>query len=289
MAAVPLIYTSLFIDANLKAYWRFEGNSNDETTNNNDGTDTDIYYLETCGKFSKGLTSNGSTSSIVVSASTSINNALDGGGTICAWIYPKSGGEGTFGRIIDKSTNSTSGFIYYVAYESDSKVGIKFARYKESSLNGAWYTSSTVPINQWTHVSVTHDTAQTTDPIFYINGAAVSSENITEEVGPSTAAGSDVGNNLYIANRSNGDRSFDGYIDDLAIFDRVLSAQEIQDLYDGDLATTSSSTTTTSTSTTTTSTSTTSTSTTTTSTSTSTSTTTLQFSFRPSIDRFIRN
>ena len=45
---------------------------------------------------------NGSTSSVNAGSPTMFNDIFAGAGTIMAWIYPKSDGEGNFGRIFQK-------------------------------------------------------------------------------------------------------------------------------------------------------------------------------------------
>ncbi|MEK7174285.1 MAG: hypothetical protein AAB759_01355, partial [Patescibacteria group bacterium] len=52
-AASELYSTSFFSDSNLLNYYRFEGNSNDSKGSNN-GTDTNISYSSSYGKFGQG-------------------------------------------------------------------------------------------------------------------------------------------------------------------------------------------------------------------------------------------
>lgn len=65
MPAIELFSTPLFNDADLKAYWRLEGNSNDAKGSNN-GTDTSITYSTSDGKFGQGIHGNGTSSKIVI-------------------------------------------------------------------------------------------------------------------------------------------------------------------------------------------------------------------------------
>ena len=85
-------------------------------------------------------------------------------------------------------------------------------------------TASSVPYNTWTHLCVTIDNSGVA--IIYINGI----QNASKTIGlPSSI------NNVYpftIGNRANAtDRTFDGKIDDIRIYNRVLSAEEIKILY----------------------------------------------------------
>ncbi len=63
--AVELFTYPLFLDANLVAYWRMEGNSNDSKGSNN-GTDSNITYSNANGRFGQGAAFNGTTSSILL-------------------------------------------------------------------------------------------------------------------------------------------------------------------------------------------------------------------------------
>jgi len=86
---------ALKADASLKAYYRFEGNSNDETANNHDGTDTDITYNTSYGVFGQGILLNGSSSKIVITDSADLKPSTSY--SISCWIKTSAaGGEYIF-------------------------------------------------------------------------------------------------------------------------------------------------------------------------------------------------
>lgn len=86
---------------------------------------------------------------------------------------------------------------------------------------------NSIILNQWQHVVITHDSSTTNAPIFYINGVYVT----TSGWSASGTVKSDALALMCIGNGINGDRAFDGLIDDVRVYNRALSAGEITALY----------------------------------------------------------
>jgi hypothetical protein len=135
--------------------------------------------------------------------------------TIEAWIYPYSWGEGNYGRIVDK--NYDTGYSFYVRSGGGITLGA----------NGNTYPlSSGLSLDQWQYVAVTFNKSLASNQIkFYINGNYVGSGTRTSDVPTNNE-------NLYIGNNgTNGYRMFDGMIDEVRIWRRDLSADEIASSY----------------------------------------------------------
>ena len=64
--------------------------------------------------------------------------------------------------------------------------------------------------------------------MIYVDGA---STTVTVVSSPTGSADSDAAHRMYIANRGNGDRSFDGLMADLRVYDAALTAGEIQTVF----------------------------------------------------------
>src|SRR4029078_9953846 len=85
-------------------------------------------------------------------------------------------------------------------------------------------TGGSIPLNSWTHVAMTFDSANG-QYVIYVNGQVVAS---------TTSAGAIFGtdrNVLIGSEDSYIGRRFDGLIDELEIFNRALTAAEIQAIF----------------------------------------------------------
>lgn len=142
------------------------------------------------------------------------------GGTLTAWIYPKTTGE-SGGRIFHKGLNATAtnGYLFTIG-GSTSLVGIINA----GTLLEA--KSNAITLNRWQFAAMTFDS---TGRHIYVNCIDVTTAGGTQTTLPPDVAGS-----VAIGNRVGAtDRTFDGYIDRAAIFNRALTQPEIKALYQG--------------------------------------------------------
>lgn len=82
----------------------------------------------------------------------------------------------------------------------------------------------------WQHVVVTWTgTTSASEVLVYVDGNEVSSyDAVTNGVGTRNEID---GTPLLVDNSNNGGRTFDGSIDDVRIFNRALTADEVQQLY----------------------------------------------------------
>jgi len=86
-------------------------------------------------------------------------------------------------------------------------------------------TNASIPTGTWTHVAATYDPSPGNEVRLYINGQLDNSTNFAH--GPIDSSDSA----LTIGNRM-GQHYFDGTIDEVAIYNRALSAEEIAELYE---------------------------------------------------------
>jgi len=203
------LYTNaLFSDANLVNYYRLEGNSTDAKDGDN-GTDTDMTYGLSYGKFGQGASFNGS-SSIITLASEAYIDTL----SISAWVKPTAIGS------------NQSIFSHKVSDEVDKYFYINASGYlvwgtgSESGKNKITTATCNILTTKWSHVAITQ--ASVTDVKLYVNGVLCT----TSQTGIDTAfpAGS--------ATRVIGSPSFfSGTMDDYAYFSRVLTQAEITSLF----------------------------------------------------------
>jgi len=168
-----------------------------------------------CSLNGKGWTFNG-TSSLINTGSDFIGTTAC---TIMGWIYPTGWGEGGIaGHIIG------NGKCALLITSADAGGGLlNNARLYSDGVNKALSAANSIILNKWNHITGTR-TADGTANI-YINGVLSGTANQasgTPEVGA---------NNIIVGNILAGDKTFAGTIDDLLVFNRVLSVQEIQAHY----------------------------------------------------------
>lgn len=216
----------------LVGYWTFDGldmagvTAYDRSGQGNKGTLT-LSPTRTLGKIGQALLFDGADDYVTVNSATSINDISPM--TISAWIYPKSLGQNGFGRILDKSltTSPTFGWDFQLTTTNVLHFVVDYDGandlVRESGANA-------VTLNTWQHIVVTWDgSSAQTGVHLYINGIETSYTNNTDGAGNRVT---DAGNNLVIGNNAtNFNRTFDGNIDDVRVYNRVLSAQEITRLY----------------------------------------------------------
>lgn len=163
--------------------------------------------------------------SLTIDASISIQNIFDGGGTVMAWIKPISVGEGNEGAVLTKVK-----WLLLLTDQSGSDMKIRFYQIFTPTFIVPWTTTSRiVKTNEWTHVAVTYDNGNiANDPVIYANGKRVD----IVDASPSGTRTSDTGNVLTIGNNNDGTKTFDGHIDEVMMYDRILTEQEIKAAYD---------------------------------------------------------
>ena len=88
--------------------------------------------------------------------------------------------------------------------------------------------ANTIPLKRWTYVTMSWDgTSSATGIKFYVDSVETAYASPTDGAGSrvlDTSSSSQIGNNTA-------SRTFDGIIDDVRIYNRALSANEIKQLY----------------------------------------------------------
>jgi fibronectin type 3 domain-containing protein len=141
--------------------------------------------------------------------------------TVSAWIKPISAGGGGKGRIVDKD-------FWFFYLETPSSIGFKADQF--ATATAGRISTSNLTLNTWQHVTATWDGSTSAANIhLYINGV-LRDGTATNGAG---APSSDAAEALTIGNRiSDLARRFDGSIDEVRVYNRVLTLTEIQALAD---------------------------------------------------------
>ncbi|NOG46832.1 MAG: hypothetical protein HND50_16440 [Calditrichaeota bacterium] len=197
----------------LLAYYPFNGNSIDASGNeNNCMVNGPILTQDRFGNSISAYEFDGVDDNITVQNVNQDINNLSMQTTLSSWIYIHSF-NGSYPRIIDYHEGVADRLI--LAINSNTS-NIQF------NINDIQVLSDTLPLNFWLHALATYDGVNMK---IYINGVL---ENIK-----STDTEININNNkpIIIGNSSGGIRPFDGAIDDIRIYNRALTEDEIQTLY----------------------------------------------------------
>ena len=215
--------TTLTEDAN--HYWKMDDNSDDSIGSIN-GSDTNVTYGTAYGKIEEGASFNGSSSKIVLASnSTAIFTNSSTDRTYSVWVYPTS--------------SAISGSIFRSTREGESGLsnvamgGTSTYLYYLLKMNTGYQTiySTLKSINNWYHLVVTLDL--TNRFIYmYINGVVDMSPGYGGALtGTTISTYSGFGYTTVGVNFFGSAEFFSGYIDEVGLWNRVLTASEIKELY----------------------------------------------------------
>jgi len=208
-----------------QGYWHLDEGSGatatDSSGNGNTGTLSGTPLPTwTTGRVGNALLFGGSGGFANVPGSPSLNNLQSqgpGGMSVVAWIYPTSLNANQV--FIDKGM-WTFGFF--------TNGGILFSRVCASGQVQAYSPANAAPLNQWSQIVATWNGSTTgAGIVIYVNGVAVTanSQNCSGSVPDDSANALTLGATYY-----NGDPFF-GKLDEVQVFNRVLSASEVSTLY----------------------------------------------------------
>src|SRR3989338_7155362 len=136
-----------------------------------------------------------------------------GDDSVCAWIYPKDLGISNLGSIVIND--------YFLFTLRNYNIGTGLS--SNGGTNVAYSAMNAITFNTWQHVCVVRNSTGSTN--FYFNGLLSGTANQN-----SGTPGAGV-TNVIIGSRSSNVWEFNGSIDEVAIWNRSLSADEIQQLY----------------------------------------------------------
>ncbi|MHA1233281.1 MAG: LamG domain-containing protein [Candidatus Helarchaeota archaeon] len=208
----------------LVGYWTFDDNDLNGTTiydksgNGNHGTLHNGVTTGQTGKLREAFSFDGEDDYVDCGndESLDITDAI----TIEAWVYRKAD-SGTWERIAAKSDSTL--YDYWLQIADDDTFGGGFA-----DTSGTWHNTldvsisgTPIPLNQWVHLVFVYDGAYVKG---YVNGQLDESDNIGSfTIRTSTRS-------VWIGRLINSYK-FNGLIDEVRIYNRALSAEEVLNNY----------------------------------------------------------
>jgi hypothetical protein len=195
------------------AYYKM--NDATDETGSYDGTATNVNF-NVAGKFGNAASFNGSSSKITLPNSTEGIGEVDS--SFSFWVYPVSVSSGyeivallTHNDWIEIRYNSSGQFVIYPARQSNSTY--------------VSLTAVTKAANNWYNIVLTRDSATSTIKL-YIDGSLVETNTswdgtLTSSSDPNGLGANVAANTLHFA----------GKLDQVRIFDRAITANEVETLY----------------------------------------------------------
>ena len=213
----------------LVGWWPFNGNANDESGNGNNGT---VYgaslVTDRFGIVNSAYAFDGS-KYIRTSVGVSSNNSR----AISLWIKPTSSSSFIIRRIIVGyfgGGNAGSDFALCHFESNPSALSFKLGMDIRSSYN---VFNPALINNSWQHVIVNYSPSfgnTVVDIDIYLNGLLLT--NIVGQQLPTTIINSGIGQQPFsIGGIGTLNQSFNGYVDDVAFWNRALTQQEITGIY----------------------------------------------------------
>jgi hypothetical protein len=175
----------------------------DASGNGNTGTISGATWT-TSGKFGGALVFNGTSARVTIPDAPALR--LTTGMTLEAWVQPSVVSAG-WRDVIYKGNDN-----YYL--EATSNTGPPAG----GGTFGTTFGTASVTVNTWTHLALTYDSAALR---LYVNGVQVASTARSTPIATSTNA-------LQIGGDSFFGQFFQGTIDDVRVYNRALTAAEIQ-------------------------------------------------------------
>src|SRR3989344_671007 len=196
------------------------GSSNTGTLNNfTSGTPW------TTGKLGNALNFDGVDDYVDVGSPASLDNLS--AMTISGWMKPRTMGESGQGRIMEKrGLGGNAGW----EFTPNGTNAIDFLVDHATSALIRRTANNVFSFNAWTHVALTWDGSITAaNAKIYVNGVETTYQITQNAVG---ARVDESANNLVIGNRSASKIvTFDGFLDEVRVYNRVITTSEISDLY----------------------------------------------------------
>jgi hypothetical protein len=143
------------------------------------------------------------------------------GFTWVAWIKLQGSGFGYY-PLLEWGTINQTFFTFSISGPSQDGIPIRclYVQFSQSQARGYYTRANTVPLDQWQRVSFTWNTNRSFSA--YITGGG--------GIGGATGFAPDMSGQMRIGGRPNASLFFYGLMDEIRLFDRALTGEELQAL-----------------------------------------------------------
>ncbi len=215
VALTVVVNPNAGVTSGLLAWWKMDETSGTTAADSsgNGRTATVSGAVFTNGYLSNALHFNGTTSDATFSSPDAAQL------TVAAWVRADGKGNSAYPRILD----TNPGYRFFFRFDGSGSNGLDFATY--STANGDWFSGqNTISTGAWYHVAASYDRSSFANlPALYVNGVRRSLTTITSPSGTQT----NYTGTGYIGNQAALNRGWSGSIDDLRLYNRILSDSEV--------------------------------------------------------------
>ncbi|NIO45153.1 MAG: hypothetical protein GTN36_06420 [Candidatus Aenigmarchaeota archaeon] len=204
-----------YIKNNLIGYWKFDegsGTAVDSSSFNNDGIINGAIWSSTDCKSGSCLSFDGNNDYVFVSDSLSLDSPTSTY-TFMAWVKPYNAGEDSLGRVLDKGQAGGGWAIYTCDVIGHCTDEFRFWLNSATQFDSG---DNTIIYDGWNHIALMQNTSGL---YWFVNGLMTNKRSILT-LNPTNE-------NLYIGNREDLNRTFNGIIDEVKIYNYALTENEI--------------------------------------------------------------
>ena len=146
-----------------------------------------------------------------------------------AWVKSDSRGGSAIAlpRILE--TDEHTLFWGRISNQEPNNDTVKFVAQQQDNAMGVWHTEPlSIDDGEWHHIAVSYDgTSESNDPVIYIDGRAAAVFRQVSGTGPRSP---DAESTLWLGNSPDFDRAWDGLIDEVRVYERLLEPVEVTTL-----------------------------------------------------------
>lgn len=209
----------------LVSWYRAEDNGNDSSGYGNNATLNETTYA--IGKVGKSFNLDGLNDFVIASDSSS--NSVTGAISFAAWVRPDT--ISGFRTILSKHDASVANGASYIFFIVDGKLGVELDQ-NLNTYRQVISTNAVVAVNAFTHVAASFDPATQSSKL-YVNGSEVPSA-----LAPGSSSVTAISDNstpvrlgVYVNGNQAGTGYFDGLLDEVQIFNGLISSASVLSMY----------------------------------------------------------